>query len=120
MMFGEEGEYRLCHGFGLFGEQGVAGILNLDNFNLLRAFIAERVSIFGRDDFILHGLDDKHGNAARAVPALIPVAFGFALRNGCFGMPAAFPVQRDFIALRKEGLTPVSYTHLTLPTILLV
>ena len=73
MVFGEKVKHGFGHGFGLFREQGMTCIMNLDDFNLLRAFLFKRVSIFGRGDFILHGLDNEHGNAARAVPAIIPV-----------------------------------------------
>ena len=58
MVFGEKVKHGFGYGFGLFGEQGMARILNFDNLDLLWAFFFERVSIFVRGDFILHGLDD--------------------------------------------------------------
>jgi len=38
-MLGEEGQHSLRHGFGLFREEGMACILDFDNFNLLGALV---------------------------------------------------------------------------------
>ena len=45
------------------------------------------------------------------MPAIIPVAFGFALGNRSLGMPAAFPMRGDVIAVCEESILDVFHAR---------
>lgn len=85
-----EGGDRVGHGFGLFGDEGVAGVGDYHDGDAIAQRGFQHAGEFARGDGVIFGLQIEDGRCAAGKPLI----YGCGARGGifrffCFGVPAS-------------------------------